>query len=410
MHEESSNTAAITCIICLIFLMFAMTTNAVGVIMPLLVEEFGITLARAGSFHYVTMAAIAIGALFLGWLADRLGCRFVVIAGLALFAIASLLFPLAQNYWFILALLIASGVAIAIFKTGVLVLISRIATSVTSHTVIMNAVEGFFGIGSIIGPALVSLMLLRGTSWKWLYVCAAGISIAALALSTAVISRRGRESAGKAATLGTAFALLKDRYALGFSLAAFLYVTVECSVYVWMPLIIIARGENDLMAIYALVLFNVFRTLGRFVGAALLARFDWAMLLAISSFGVLLCFVVSMIGGVWPATMLLPISGFFMSIIYPTINSKGMCCFPIDRHGSIAGIILFFTCASATVGPLAINATSDGLGDEFYGFALATIFALLLFAVTLLNVFFKPAHQRLQECNAREYGGSVQHL
>ena len=46
-----------------------------------------------------------------------------------------------------------SGVAIGIFKTGALALIGDISRSTKEHTSIMNTVEGFFGVGSIIGPA-----------------------------------------------------------------------------------------------------------------------------------------------------------------------------------------------------------------------------------------------------------------
>ena len=48
-------------------------------------------------------------------------------------------------------------------------------------------------------------------------------------------------------------------------------------------------------------------------------------------------------------------------------------------------MILFFTCVSAVVAPLAIGAVSDAFGHIIYGFWLATGFAALLFAGLLLN-------------------------
>ena len=52
-------------------------------------------------------------------------------------------------------------------------------------------------------------------------------------------------------------------------------------------------------------------------------------------------------GGPEPAVYLLPLSGLFMSIIYPTLNSKGISCFPRSQHGAVAGVILFFTALAA---------------------------------------------------------------
>ena len=69
-----------------------------------------------------------------------------------------------------------------------------------------------------------------------------------------------------------------------------------------------------------------------------------------------------MTGGTELAVYLLPLSGLFMSVIYPTINSKGISCFPKSEHGAVAGVILFFTCVSAALGPLAMGAVSDAMG------------------------------------------------
>lgn len=36
-----------------------------------------------------------------------------------------------------------------------------------------------------------------------------------------------------------------------------------------------------------------------------------------------------------------------MSVIYPTLNSNGISCFPKAQHGAAAGVILFFAAAAA---------------------------------------------------------------
>jgi sucrose phosphorylase len=93
----------------------------------------------------------------------------------------------------------------------------------------------------------------------------------------------------------------------------------------------------------------------------------------------------------------------FMSVIYPTINSKGISCFRKPQHGAVAGVILFFTCVSAVVGPLAMGTISDSFGDPKYGFVLATGFAALLFIGLLLNWIFDPARDLLQTLDRTEY-------
>jgi fucose permease len=128
----------------------------------------------------------------------------------------------------------------------------------------------------------------------------------------------------------------------------------------------------------------------------LLARFSWTAVLALFGTLIFICFAGSIAGGVNTGAWLLPLSGLFMSMIYPTLNSKGISCFPKPQHGAAAGIILFFTALSAAVGPLAMGAVSDAYGDPAYGFVLASGFALLLCLGLLANWWTDPAARRLQ--------------
>jgi fucose permease len=197
---------------------------------------------------------------------------------------------------------------------------------------------------------------------------------------------------------------MRNPYALGFSGVIFLYVAVESAVYVWMPTLLSAyHGPATFVAAYAISIFFVLRAAGRFLGSWMLARLNWAAVVALFSLAILACFVLSMIGGISITVFLLPLSGLFMSVLYPTINSKGISCFRKAEHGAIAGVILFFTCLAAVVGPLAMGAISDSLGDPKYGFILATGFASLLFVSLLLNWIANPTRQILRQLDATEY-------
>jgi len=87
--------------------------------------------------------------------------------------------------------------------------------------------------------------------------------------------------------------------------------------------------------------------------------------------------------------------------MYPTLNSKGISCFPRSHHGAVAGIILFYTAAAAAFAPLAMAAVSDFFGSVRYGFILATVFAFLLFLGLAANWFINPTKRRLLELDQR---------
>ncbi|MGH9646031.1 MAG: hypothetical protein ACRD4E_04370, partial [Bryobacteraceae bacterium] len=65
--------------------------------------------------------------------------------------------------------------------------------------------------------------------------------------------------------------------------------------------------------------------------------------------------------------------------------------------------ILFYTCLSAVLAPLAIGVVSDAMGKPIYGFTLATGFAALLFVGMLLNQFFDPSSAVLGRADDTEY-------
>jgi len=402
---EKQNITVIRWLTFLMFMMFAMTTDSVGVIIPQIVKEFKLTLTAAGAFHYATMASIAAAAILLGFLADRLGRKQTILLGLVIFAFDAYLFTLGNSFGYFLCLLVVSGASIGIFKTGALALIGDISASTQEHTSTMNLVEGFFGVGAIVGPAIVTALVTAHVSWKWLYAIAGSVCAVLILIALAVRYPTTMKTANEPVNLRRTLGMMRNGYALAFGLGALLYVAVEASVYVWGPLYLTAyRGRWLWLATYAISVFFFFRAAGRFLGAWMLAKYDWTRVLVVFSTTIFICLAGSAYGGVGAAVVLLPLSGLFMSVIYPTLNSKGISCFAKAEHGAVSGVILFFTCGGAVLGPLAMAAIIDTLGAPKYAFWLATLFAGLLEAGLIYNWLWQPTRGVLLLRDEGEYG------
>ncbi len=399
------NLRAIRWLTYLMFMMFAMTTDAVGVIIPEVMKSFDLSMTAAGLLHYGPMMAIALAGIFLGYLADKLGRKKTIVLGLGLFAINSYLFVLGESFGFYLSLMMLSGLAIGVFKTAALALIGDISESTTEHTSTMNGVEAFFGVGAIIGPLIVTYLLAQGIDWKWLYVIAGTLCVVLIVTASLVHYPETMKASDEPINFARTLTMTKDPYALGFSLGAFLYVATESAIYVWMPTYLLGyEGNATLLASYALTIFFVLRASGRFVGIWMMAHFNWAAVLTLFSGAIAACFLGSVMGGRDWAVFLLPLSGLFMSVIYPTLNSKGISCFPKNKHGTAAGVILFFTALGAAFGPLSMGLVSDAFGsDARYGFVLASVFSAILFAGFLFNMLAEPTKQRLLDLDQSEY-------
>ena len=399
--------AAVTALTYAMFFMFAMTTDAVGEIIKIAKADMGLSNTQASAFHWATMIAIAASGIFFGFFADKFGRKKTIIGGLAIYGLASAAFFSGTSFQLYLTLLFVSGLAIGIFKTAALALISDITTSTEEHTRTMNALEGFFGIGAIIGPLLVISLHARGVSWTYLYLFAAALCFIMIIWSLFTSYPETKKTTDEPINLGKSFALMGNKYAMGFSLAIALYVAAEVSIFVWLPSYLEGYTGTQIatwMATYAVMVFFVFRAAGRFLGVWILKHVKWTTVMMAFAGIIFACFAASAFFGQTVAAFLMPLSGLFMSMVYPTLNSKGISCFPKTQHGAVAGLILFFTAVSAAaIAPLMGFVADSFGGDMRYGFVLATILAGFLFVGMIYNYLKDPAAMALLKANQTEY-------
>lgn len=406
--QAQRSTARLKLLIFMMFAMFAMTTDSAGTIIPSIIKEFNLGMTAAGSFHYASMSGIGLAAILLGFLADRIGHKAAILLGLSLFGIGSALFAVGNNFGFFVVLLFLAGLGIGIFKSGALALIGDISGSTRQHAANMNLVEGFFGVGAIIGPALVAVLLQGGMSWKWLYLVAG--ALCALLIAGVVLApfphnlRRVEQRADPR----DAIRMIGDSHALFFAVLLALYVAAEAAIYVWAPTYFAGyQGPAAWLATFSVSAFFVLRAAGRFFGAWLLAHFEWTLVLALCSTTMAILFVAAMLGGRSVAVFALPTAGLFMSVLYPTINSTGISCFDKSRHGSIAGFLLFFTCLGAVLAPLVMGAIGDLFGGIEYAMGLGAVFAVLLAVLCLWNYAYQPIAARLAQRNNADYAKAI---
>ena len=409
MQDQAGRDGAATLLKALVFLMFAMfamTTDSVGTVIPEVIREFELGLTAGGSFQYATMAGIGISAIALGFLADRIGRKATILIGLVLFGFSSALFAAGHSFLFFTTLLFISGLGIGIFKSGALALIGDLSRSTGEHARTMNLIEGFFGVGAILGPGIVAYMLLNGASWKWVYLIAA--MLCALLVLGSAVARFPRPiiTHTEPVRASEAIRMAGDPPARFFGTALMLYVGAEAAIYVWAPTYLADYSGSWLwLAAYVVSIFFVLRAAGRFLGVWLLSRFDWASVIFVCSAAMAALFWVAVIGGREVAIFALPATGLFMSVLYPTINSTGISCYDKGRHGSIAGLLLFFTCISAVFAPMAMGALGEWLSDSTYSILLGALFATLLTLLCGWNRSRAPFAALLAQRDADDYRG-----
>lgn len=398
MIKRLSPPSLIGILTAVMFFTFALTTDAVGFVIPEIIKTFGLSQSEAASFHYATMIGIAGAGLFLGGLADRFGFKAAIVGGLGLYATACLLMVVTHHYTAFLLLLFLSGAAIGVFKTGALRLISETETDADAHTRTMNRVEAFFALGAMVGPVVVAALLSHRLSWAWLYALAGALCLILLLLTLQIKVSKPAKSETPKSTMALK-AVITDPMALFFSGLIMLYVSTEASVMVWMPTLLESQNHSVATASLAMTVFFGLRAAGRFLGAWVLARVRWQVLTLVCASAILLCFGLSILNPKGFALFALPLSGLFMAVLYPTFNSRGMGCFPKDAHGTVSGVILFFTCLSAGLTPFLMGLISDKMGGSVYGFALVCGLCALMVGLLVYNLRVDPSKERMKSYN-----------
>jgi DHA2 family methylenomycin A resistance protein-like MFS transporter len=164
--------------VCLGYFLVILDATAVTVALPVIQGDLG---TSVGDLQWVVDGYTLIFAALLlpgGAIGDRLGARRVFLAGLALFAAASLACGLAPGIQFLVAARLAQGLGAALLVPTSLALLRAAYEDAAARARAFGVWGGIAGLAAAGGPVLGGL--LSGTvSWRWVFlvnvpVCALG--------------------------------------------------------------------------------------------------------------------------------------------------------------------------------------------------------------------------------------------
>ncbi|MFD9049859.1 MFS transporter [Streptomyces zaomyceticus] len=185
-------------LICAAQFMLVLDVTVVNVALPALAAD--LDLGRTALTWVVTAYTLCFGGLMLlgGRLADALGARRVLLAGLALFTAASLACGLAPDAGVLLGGRVAQGIGAALLSPAALALVTTVFQG-AERPKALGAWAAVGGTGSAVG-VLLGGALAAGPGWPWIFYVNVPVGLAVLATlrryvpeptSTPVRRRRG---------------------------------------------------------------------------------------------------------------------------------------------------------------------------------------------------------------------------
>ena len=297
-----------------------------------------------------------------GMLMNKIGRRKTVLLSLVV-TLLSLLIPMI-NYSFPTMLIAFSflGIGNTLMQVSLNPLVSNI---VSGERLASSLTFGQFvkAIASFVAPIIAAWALIKFGDWKLLFLIFAVVAvIAAIWLFFTKIEEKPVE--GKQSTFAECFALLGDKTILLLFLGIMAHVGTDVGVNTTAPKLLIERLGMPLSeAGYATSVYFLFRTIGSFSGAFILARFSsksffWISILMMLVAVVALYFSYSAMA----IYVCIALIGFGNSNVFSIMFSQALQHLP-QRSNEISGLMIMGL-AGGAVFPLLMGILSDAMGSQ----------------------------------------------
>lgn len=291
IHIPSATTRRTLALACVVFLSAGVTLSGVGPTLPLLALHIGQDIAVLGGLFTAISLGIILTQFGAGLASAQFGQRFVLAAGMLLMGSGGIGVTFGRS----LAALLAGALLLGIGFGGILaagnVLVGQLFP--TRSAAALNGVNLFFGVGSMLGPAIAGLAGLRlGTPQTAVWVGAGLllalvpiVSIYAALPTTQAVKQPAQERPQQ----------LNTGWMLGLLLL--IYIGTEVGFSGWLTVYLIS-GSGLAPATATLIVsgFWLALTLGRTLGAVLGLRLTPARLLTISLLGMLIGAILLVLG------------------------------------------------------------------------------------------------------------------
>ncbi|MFE9449032.1 MFS transporter [Streptomyces sp. NPDC006739] len=286
-----------------------------GPSIPALRQEFGLSPSAAGlglSAHFVGGVA---GVLLFDRLYGRLGNRQILATSYLLMALGAAGFALAPNWPLALTAALLAGLGFGGIDYGLNQLFA--VGFGRRSTAMLNVLNAHFGIGAILGPALIGAV--GAAHYPAVFLAFAVADLPLLLCLRGVRDRApGRPAAGAEEEAATGPVLSRSLLSvLSVFVALYvLHVGIEAGVGGWEPTHLETVGYGAGAAATATSVYWLMMTVGRFLVAPLALRFPAPALITVSCAGMTVCLLLAAVPALAPYAY--AGVGLFIAPIFPT--------------------------------------------------------------------------------------------
>lgn len=378
---------------CALFLFLGIFNAGLGPVLAEFAGQTGSTLATVGALFTALFLGALTSQLAAGWLNDRFGRKVVLIVAVAVMGAGIISFTFVHSFAFFLALVFVAGLGQGGLDLGANLVVADAypKNNLTSLTVL----HLFFGLGSSLGPALISLSLLKFQHGA-LVIQGAAIGfflVAGLLIFINLIPHQSVESIETVKPPSANKSIFVEPKLWLLSLLLLVAVGMELGLGSWST---IYMQKTTLLTVETAALITsgywAFLTIGRLVSAFLSRRLTGEKMLLMNLSG-------AMLGGIAFALSngaLVPsiVSMLFISLcfggLYPLVISLTSAAFRVNT-GKATGVVV----AAGSVGGLAFPWIAGLILNKVNSIVYAWFIAIFIAAMFIIQFFICKQKQSI---------------
>ena len=370
---------SIVILIMLVFFVVSFLSNILGALNQKVSESFALTGTMAGLLPFAFFIAYGIMSIPFGFLVEKYDEKRIMIFAFLMAFAASLVFAVCPVFIVFIVSLFTIGAGMAALQVVINPLL-RVSGGEANYAFYSVMGQLVFGLASFFSPQMYSYFVVNidngnltrpliglmtklvpeNMSWVSVYWFFAAIAmLMGLIIFLVKFPKVELQEDEKVGSKDSFMELIKDKNVVLYFLGIFMYVGSEQGISYWLSkfLKIYYNIDPDLAGANAVSYFWGLMTVGGILGLVLMKLVDSKQILRWFTIFAIICVAAGLFGNAGIALWALPVSGFFLSVMYPTIVSLGLNSVS-KHHGSFAGILMTGIAGGAIVQVL-IGAISD---------------------------------------------------
>ncbi len=381
MQTKSSKTTIflLTAGCFLTFFVFGFTDNLKGPTLPSMLAELHITYGMGGNIFFGEYLGFLIATLITGILADRFGLKSVILLAGVFLGLGVSGYSIFQSSILLSGSLFILGLGLGALELGPNAII--VSLHHERKGLFLNLMAVLHGLGSLIAPLFAGWLLSLSISWRSVYRW--DLLLIALFVSIFIFLRFPKAEEKAQLDFRHIPQIAFKKQLPWFYMAMTFYVATEIGMASWMVTFLQEiRNISVTVSNQSLAIFFTTMMIGRLLGGFFVQRIGYLRSILFMAFGAILCIVAGLFGPK-EISFLLPITGFFLSIMFPTFTAA-VSDAHTENANTILGVLFTFAGLGGVLGPWLIGWASDIAGLQM-GFSINVLFmAAMLVAVIIL--------------------------